>query len=244
MNRMFTAAVPRVLLLEDDPVSRAFLGEALTGLPASVDYAETCAGAESMARNGPHALWLFDANLPDGNGADLLVRLRASGLSTPAVALTAESLPERLAALSMAGYIEVLQKPIGIAALQMAVRRLLGDGSFTGPAPTHGPVLWDENRALLAVGGNTESAKALRQLFLQELPKQLESLREAFANCEHAIVRDHLHRLKASCGFVGAERLLSTVNHLSAEMSESRFREFLEVAGDQQRTATITPGAA
>src|SRR5436190_23457713 len=97
-------AMVRLLLLEDDPVSRAFLVEVLAALPANVDGAGSCAAAESLARTHEHALWLFDANLPDGDGADLLARLRASEMPTPAVALTAESCRERLDELSNAGF--------------------------------------------------------------------------------------------------------------------------------------------
>src|SRR4249919_4869 len=104
-------AMLKLLLLEDDPVSRAFLSEVLGTLPATVDCAESCARAESLARASAYALWLFDANLPDGSGADLLDRLRASGLTTAAIALTAESFPDQLNALSKAGFVDVLRKP-------------------------------------------------------------------------------------------------------------------------------------
>jgi len=234
----------KLLLLEDDPVSRAFLSEVLYTLPATIEWAASCAGAESLARAGGHALWLFDANLPDGNGADLLGRLRASGLKTPAVALTAESFPDRLEALSNAGFIDVLQKPIAAATLLAAIRNRVAD---PGPVESNfaaETTLWDETRALAAVGGKAESARALRELFLGELPAQVESVRSAFAAADHATVRDHLHRLKASCGFVGASRLLSAVNRLSAGMDTASLQDFLDSAMAQRKTSSITPGAA
>jgi DNA-binding response OmpR family regulator len=238
------AAMLNLLLLEDDPVSRAFLSDVLGTLPAKVDCAESCARAESLARAGAYALWLFDANLPDGNGADLLARLRASDLTTPAVALTAESFPDRLDALSNAGFVEVLQKPIAATALLAAIRNRVAG---TGPAEsnvTAPTTLWDETRALAAVGGKVESARALRELFLGELPGQVESVLGAFANSDHATVRDHLHRLKASCGFVGANRLLSAVNRLSVGMDPASLQDFLDSAMVQRQSVPITPGAA
>jgi DNA-binding response OmpR family regulator len=233
----------KLLLLEDDPVSRAFLCEVLSAAPAVVDCAETCAGAETFAKGGEHALWIFDANLPDGNGADLLQRLRALGLGTPAMALTAESCRERLDELSAAGFREVLQKPIAANVLIAAIHRLAA-GMHSNELPNSlSPVLWDEAQALAAVGGRPESALALRKLFLDELPGQVASIRTAFVASDHAEVRHHLHRLKASCGFVGASRLLVTVNRLSDDMTASSFQDFMDIAARQIESETLKVAA-
>jgi len=240
---MPAAARVKLLLLEDDPISRAFLSEALSAMPASVDCADTCSGAESLARGGAYALWLFDANLPDGSGADLLRRLRAAGLTTKAIALTAESCRDRLDALSAAGFSRVLQKPISATALLSALGRSVGGIDSADSMTVELPILWDEGRALSAVGGKAESARALRMMFLEELPGQVEGVANAFAASDHAAVRDHLHRLKASCGFVGAERLLSAVQRLSSEMSEASLDDFRRVAGIQRQHPPVMPDA-
>ena len=72
MNPSASIAPPRILLLEDDPVSAAFLSAAIESLPARVDAAGTLAEARALASAHTHDLWLFDANLPDGRGVDLL----------------------------------------------------------------------------------------------------------------------------------------------------------------------------
>jgi CheY-like chemotaxis protein len=235
-------AMVKLLLLEDDPVSRSFLSQVLAELPASIDCAGSCAAAEVLALRGGHVLWLFDANLPDGNGAELLSRLRASGLTTPALALTAESFEERLVLLSEAGFIDVLQKPITATALLAVARRLVH--SVAAPAPSSAGRLWDEAQALAAVGVKIESAHALRRLFLDELPGQIECVRSAYAASDSATVRDQLHRLKASCGFVGAGGLLAAVNRLSTTMDDDSFRDFLDHATLQLRPSEVTAGAA
>ena len=80
---------PRILLVEDDPTSRAFLQAATESLPAHVDSAVTVAEALALAARHDYALWLIDANLPDGSGSGLLARLRAQAPSVPAIAHTA-----------------------------------------------------------------------------------------------------------------------------------------------------------
>lgn len=208
----------RLLLLEDDAVSAAFLSQALAALPARVDHAPSLAAARALAGEG-HDLWLFDAHLPDGHGADLLREWRASGLQTPALALTAEDQPQALARLREAGFIEVLAKPVAATALLAIVRARL--------VPAGSPPAWDDAAALAALGGRDAAVQAMRSLFLQELPGQQRQVLAACRGSDAAAAREHLHRLKASCGFVGAAALLAAVRDLSARPQDAAaLREF------------------
>ena len=79
---------PRLLLVEDDAISRRFMVAALEALPAHVDQADSVAAALAMPSD--HQLWLLDANLADGTGIDLLEVLRARRPGITALALTAD----------------------------------------------------------------------------------------------------------------------------------------------------------
>lgn len=77
---------PRLLLVEDDPISRGFLQAVLEGLPAHVDCADSLSSALDRARARRHDLWLIDVNLPDGTGSGLLRALRLLHPDVPALA--------------------------------------------------------------------------------------------------------------------------------------------------------------
>lgn len=204
--------VPRILLVEDDPVSREFLAAAVQAVPAEVDSVDSLAAALSLAQSQDYALWLFDANLPDGNGAELLGRLRVRYPSTPALAHTATGDADVLDALLGAGFLEVLVKPLPATAIQCSVRRALGLPHERGSSGAAGTVvgklpLWDDDAAALALNDNRAHITTLRGLFVDELPRlrahiDLSALRGDFDG-----VCAHLHKLRASCGFVGAARL-------------------------------------
>ena len=226
--------MPRLLLVEDDTVSRAFLHEALASLPATVDIAENIVTAASMASAHAHSLWLVDANLPDGNGIECLRALRRFQANTPALAITAEAHRDGFDALCQAGFLEVLQKPISVAMLQSGVRRVLGQ---IAPAVCNGidakQPAWDEHQALVAVGGNREILGVLRKLFIAELPAQRDRILAACARHDASVVSAELHKLKASCGFVGALRLMETVQRLSdSPLDASRAEAFGHAAND------------
>jgi CheY-like chemotaxis protein/HPt (histidine-containing phosphotransfer) domain-containing protein len=205
-----TSALPRILLVEDDPVSRAFLAAALQALPATVDAADSMAAASALAAAHRYDLWLFDSNLPDGSGAELLAHLRKRDDHTPALAHTAANEAAIAEALKRAGFRDVLVKPLPATAVQAAMRRALGLAiGESAPALAAGPDLriWDDEAASRALNGNREHITTLRELFLTELAAVQARVTNAFHNKNFAGLHVELHRLRASCGFVGAARL-------------------------------------
>lgn len=227
-------AAPAVLLVEDDPTTLAFLLAITEALPARVDTARCMSEALPLAQSHRYAMWLVDANLPDGSGPELLQALREHEPSTPAMAHTAACEPARHDALLAAGFAEVVVKPVTAAQWQAAVRRHLRNAVDAAPAQTVGtaadvPLLWDDAAAATALGGNLAHVSALRQLFLAELPSQLDALRHGDAGTRQA----QLHRLRASCAFVGAARLAAAVRQLhEAPQCNARLARVLDVARD------------
>lgn len=240
MNASAAPPLPRLLLLEDDPVSAAFLASALEALPARVDVAASL--AEARRRADGCDLWLFDAHLPDGDGASLLAELRACGLRTPALAHAAETRREPLDALIAAGFDEVLLKPLSVAALQAGARRALGDPDGSTPVgmPLEAPIeasleppvrgiagvdakfpVWDDAVALRALNGSRAHVGAMRGLFLQELPAAAGCVIAGARLGDAAAIRAGLHRLQASCGFVGAARMAAAVAALRARPGDA-----------------------
>lgn len=202
------------LLVEDDAVSSSFLGQALERFPARVDLAVDATQAVALADRCAYALWLLDANLPDAGGEELLRRLRVIHPATPALCLTATVDGGRLRALQRAGFAAVLAKPIAVDALLAAVRSQLDPVSQSTASAGDQPLLWDDTQALRALGGNRDAMRALRGLFIAELPAQAEAIARAVAAGNSGAARAELHRLEAGCGFVGSARLLLAVRAL------------------------------
>lgn len=213
---------PRILLVEDDPTTNAFMRAALEALPATVQTARS--QAEALAPAGPFDLCLVDANLPDGRGEDLLQRLRARQPRVPALAHTADHSPALHAALCASGFAAVVIKPVTAAALRQAV---LGVLELHQPLPaaavracSNDLPAWDDAAALAALGGNPAHLQSLRGLFLQELDAQAAAITSALAGADWAAAHQHLHRLRASSGFVGAARLQAAAQTLDSSLPD------------------------
>jgi len=211
---MKNSPVPRVLLVEDDPTTRAFLTAAVEAMPAQVDGADSLSAALALGDAHDYQLWLFDAHLPDGSGSELLARLRPRHPRTLAVAHTATGESEVRERLIASGFCEVLVKPLPAAEVRAAIRRLL---ALPGQASAAAAPAWDDDSAARALNGNRTHIATLRGLFVQELPNARHAIRSAHQIGNVDAVRAELHKLRASCGFVGALRLAQAVQELQAQ---------------------------
>lgn len=234
---------PRILLVEDDPTTRAYLTALTEALPARTDGAASIAQALRHAAAARYDLWLVDANLPDGTGIELLQRLRAIAPRTPALAHTAAQARSELEPLHAAGFEDVLVKPVDAGAWHAAIRRALGRAAVEGACESSRDaggqlLLWDEAAAARALGGNSANVAALRGLFLSELPAQVAAIREVDGEARRA----QLHRLRASCAFVGACRLEDAVRRLQERMDDDALQLFVHVA-EQTLAQPPTPPA-
>jgi len=225
------ATLPRLLLVEDDPISAGYMQAVLESLPAHVDTATHC--ADALARPLTYDLWLIDANLPDGSGSDLLARARQSHPSLRAFAHTADTTVALHAQLRDHGFIDVLVKPMSARSLLDPIRDALDLPKETelGEASRQVVPDWDDAIALRALHGRQQHVQQMRQLFLQELPTLRESIAAAARSGDVGSMRAVLHRLRASCGFVGAMRLSEAVERLHrAPESAAALEKFMAVS--------------
>lgn len=226
MNTQHPGSLPRLLLVEDDLTSQGFFQLVLESLPATVDVADSYASALRMAQASNYDLWLLDVNLPDGTGPDLLKALRGTGRQTHALAHTADASEQMQQALREVGFSQTLVKPIGRDALLKLVRNTLPAGTPNAEEGTaEATPDWDESAAMNALNGQQSHVRALRELFLSELPGTRDAVSHALEQHDDVALRSQLHRLQASCGFVGASRLAYAVRQLHHNPASNQARQ-------------------
>lgn len=116
--------LPAVLLVEDDADLGAMTAEML-GADHRVDWARTIVEARTMLRGGHHDALVVDRRLPDGDGLDLVRSLRAAGITTPALMLTALAEVDDIVDGLDSGANDYLTKPFHFAELEARLRALL-----------------------------------------------------------------------------------------------------------------------
>lgn len=115
----------RILLVEDTrDVAEAIVGR-LERIGHAVDWETDGAAAADFIGRSPYDLVILDVMLPNLDGFSILRKLRAAGLTTPVLILTARSrVEDRVDALDI-GADDYLVKPFDFRELEARVRALL-----------------------------------------------------------------------------------------------------------------------
>ncbi len=114
----------RVLLVEDEPRVAEFVSRGLAEEGHSVDVEPTGAAALARAFDGSHEVIVLDVGLPDTDGWTVAAVLRARGVRTPILMLTARDAPEDIVRGLDAGADDYLTKPFEFSELLARLRAL------------------------------------------------------------------------------------------------------------------------
>jgi signal transduction histidine kinase/CheY-like chemotaxis protein len=113
----------RVLLAEDNPINALLARTLLEREGCVVDLAANGLDALEAGRTGGHDLILMDQRMPGMDGVQAARALRAAGVKTPIVALTADAFEDDRKACLAAGMDDFLAKPLAAGALRGVLTR-------------------------------------------------------------------------------------------------------------------------
>lgn len=123
-----------ILIIDDEPYLLEKLASVLTGEQYTVDTADDGRAELDKIWNDTYDLILLDIMLPGMNGLEILSEIRAAGIGTPVLMLTAKGdIDDKVAGLNL-GADDYLAKPFSLAELLARVRALIRRGN-TGGSP-------------------------------------------------------------------------------------------------------------
>ncbi len=118
----------KILLIEDEKKTAAFLRKGLTENGLAVDVAADGEQGLRLALAGGYSLLILDVLLPKRDGWSVLAELRREGRQTPVLFLTArDAVRDRVKGLEL-GADDYLVKPFAFAELLARVRTILRHG--------------------------------------------------------------------------------------------------------------------
>ena len=124
----------RVLVVEDDPKLAALLGRGLREEGVATDVTGRGEDALWMAGSTDYDALVLDVMLPGIDGFEACERLRADGVATPVLMLTArDAIEDRIAGLD-GGADDYLVKPFAFGELLARLRALARRGPVARPA--------------------------------------------------------------------------------------------------------------
>lgn len=211
----------RLLLVEDNARLASLIREGLDRQGFAVDWCETIDGADHALKIGGYDLMLLDLGLPDGEGLDLVRRLRRRRDTMPILIVTARGgLDDRVLGLD-AGADDYLVKPFQIPELAARCRALLRrPGASLGTELSAGNIILNSAERSVAVSG----------LSVDATPREVDLLECLLRRAGHVVAKSALESALYS---MDAE---VTPNALEACVSRLRKRLTAAEADVQIRT--------
>ncbi len=228
-----------ILLAEDNPVNRKVALGLLNRLGIQAESAVDGREAVRSWERGRHDLIFMDVHMPemDGLAATREIRRLSGNHDLPwIVAMTADALAEDRAKCIEAGMNDYLSKPVKSIDLVSVLRRVpQGEGKGSsesgdqerrdpeGGAGAEAPGFSEETLSQLAALGESDGDHFLRELvevFLDDVPDQLEGMRKALSDRDAAALARAAHSVKGASSNFGAAELQAKCFEL-----ETRARE-------------------
>lgn len=213
----------RLLLIEDNDRLAGLLGRLLLDAGFAVDTAATVADADAALAVMEYELILLDLGLPDGDGADILARLRrAGGQALVLVATARADLVDRVQTLN-AGADDYLVKPFSPDELLARVRALLRRrGAAAAEVLSFANLVFDTQALTLTIGGAPVELPRREQGVLTALLRQpgkvlrREALERAIYSFDDADVTPNaieaaVSRLRRRLEAAGAEAVITAM---------------------------------
>ena len=145
---------PHVVVVEDDPELRSLVTRGLREEGFRVTSAGSAAEVLEVVPREPSDAMVVDIGLPDADGRDVVQALRAQGMTTPVIFLTArDTLTDRLSGFA-AGGDDYLTKPFAFAELVARLHALVKRGGTTLVADV-GNLRLDPSTHAASCGGAT-----------------------------------------------------------------------------------------
>lgn len=144
----------RILIVEDDVALGRGLTLALHSAQIACTLVSDCKGARQALAGGSFTLCVFDVNLPDGSGLDLLCETRAAG-GPPVILLTANDLETDIVTGLTLGADDYITKPFSLAVLRARIDAALRRQAPDRDVFEQGGFSFDFQRLLFRVDGRT-----------------------------------------------------------------------------------------
>jgi len=194
----------KILLMEDDLSLGETLHELLEGAGYSVDWVRDGDQAATLSYENRYDLYVFDINVPQIDGFDLLDGLRNAADTTPVIFISAlVDLASITKGFSL-GADDYLKKPFFPEELLLRVQTKLARKS---PLIEHGSITYNtvsreikRNEQFLPLG---EVQQSLLALFITNIGRTLdkEILLDALEHPSESALRVHINKLKQVTGW-------------------------------------------
>lgn len=114
-----------ILIIDDDKIIRDWIAKVVTHLGHGAFFAHTLAEGLRKAQSDPFDIVFVDVRLPDGNGLDIVPKLKATRSAPEIIVITPLGDPDEAERAIQTGAWDYLEKPASFEAIKLPILRAL-----------------------------------------------------------------------------------------------------------------------
>ena len=229
----FEGCKKRILLAEDNITNQQVALGILKRLGLRADAAANGREAVKALEEIPYDLVLMDCQMPlmDGYEATRIIRDPRSAVrdhGIPVIAMTAHAMSGDRERCLEAGMNDYISKPVSPGSLAQAIGKWLSEKGEAVPGARENPGIfsppgipvWDREAMADRLMGDEGLVMSIIELFLTDIPRQLDLLGEMLEKGDLSGAERQLHTIKGASANVGGEAL----RELASEMENAAGR--------------------
>lgn len=231
--------VYRILIVEDHAINRKLLQTILE--KDGHEVWETANGELALAailKRKPDLVFM-DCQMPVMNGYEATRKIRAAGINTPIIAVTASALVEERKKCLDCGMNDLITKPFKQSDIYMMIERHLGVGKELMEGTDKGvrinpneyvdEPIFDYKAAVSIFLGNEDTVRNLMEIQIEKMEEDLNLIRKAVSSKDWKSLSKIAHTMRGSCGNMAMLRCASIAKNL--EIAANNDLEALVLTG-------------
>ncbi|MBW2108266.1 MAG: response regulator [Deltaproteobacteria bacterium] len=206
----------RILLAEDDTVNQKVALHILRKLGYQADIAENGIEAVQALEKRRYDLVFMDVNMPEMDGLEATRRIRdphskVLDHDVPIVAMTALAMKGDRERCLEAGMNAYVPKPIQPQEMREAIERhacgsaAAVEHSLSSPSEKSADEVFNRSLLVERLGGDEALVDEVVGIFLNDVPGQMQALKDALGQNDAEAVCQKAHRIKGASANIGAE---------------------------------------
>lgn len=224
----------KVLLADDVEENQRLIALYIKALGVDVDIVSNGEEAVKLSLSNDYDLMLLDIQMPVLDGLSALKRLRAKGIKTPAIALSANTMPEQIDEYLAAGFDDTASKPI----VRSLFKKLMC--KYLKPA---NDVINEKEPIYSALLETEPDFVEIIDQFIERLPTLIFEIDQYFEVRDWQQLKDVLHRVKGVAGNYGYDelmRLLAKAEFAVTAKDEEAFKSLFNLIKDVEARIMMT----
>jgi PAS domain S-box-containing protein len=258
MPRTFTGMNAKILVAEDNPANREVALGILKALGLRADAVNDGAAAIKSLESIAYDLVLMDMRMPVMDGVEATRQIRSPqsavlNCNVPIVAMTANAMESDRQLCLAVGMDDFVAKPVSIAVLRDTLKKWLPAGKPTtsAVANTHASsqiaesetAVFDLASVLSRLEGDNELARIVFEAFLEDLPRQIQALRNHAESGDMPTAARTAHSIRGASANVGGESLMKQAAQMERAADAGDWRAVVSFMDELERQFNLLEDA-